>query len=105
MTLVIRTSRAAMAWLLVFRKVSQVERIALADNRHPATQICRGVFVLDEISVIQWCSRIQYHPSSEVGGENGSEAGVPHRESKPSAHRHRTARTTRQINGAIDFCG
>ena len=27
-------------------------------------------------------------------------SGVPYRESKPSAHRHRTARTTRQINGA-----
>ena len=32
-------------------------------------------------------------------------SGDPHRESKPSAHRHRTARTTRQINGAIDFGG
>ena len=32
-------------------------------------------------------------------------SGVPYRESKPSAHRHRTARTTQQINGAMDFCG
>ena len=33
-------------------------------------------------------------------GVETERSGVPHRESKPSAHRHRTARTTRQINGA-----
>ena len=41
-------------------------------------------------------------------GVETERSGVPHRESKPSAHRHRTARiarTTRQINGAMDFCG
>ncbi|MEC7212771.1 MAG: hypothetical protein VXW26_00050 [SAR324 cluster bacterium] len=32
-------------------------------------------------------------------------SGGPHRESKPSAQRQRTARTTRQINGAIFVCG
>ena len=41
-------------------------------------------------------------------GVKTERSGVPHRESKPSAHRHRTARiarTTRQINGAIHFRG
>ena len=41
-------------------------------------------------------------------GVETERSGHPHRESKPSAHRHRTARiarTTRQINGAIDFGG
>ena len=33
-------------------------------------------------------------------GVETERSGVPYRESKPSAHRHRTARTTRQINGA-----
>ena len=36
-------------------------------------------------------------------GVETERSGDPHRESKPSAHRHRTARTTRQINGAISF--
>ena len=39
-------------------------------------------------------------------GVETERSGVPHRESKPSAHRHRTARIarmTRQINGAMDF--
>ena len=37
-------------------------------------------------------------------GVETERSGVPHRESKPSAHRHRTARiarTTRQINGSL----
>ena len=33
-------------------------------------------------------------------GVETERSGVPYRESKPSAHRHRTARTTRHINGA-----
>ena len=39
-------------------------------------------------------------------GVKTERSGVPHRESKPSAHRHRTARiarTTRQINGAMQI--
>ena len=38
-------------------------------------------------------------------GVETERSGVPYRESKPSAHRHRTARTTRQINGAKSFLG
>ena len=41
-------------------------------------------------------------------GAKTERSGDPHRESKPSAHHHRAARiagTTRQINGAVDFCG
>ena len=38
-------------------------------------------------------------------GVETERSGVPHRESKPSAQRQRTARTTRQINGAIFVCG
>ena len=38
-------------------------------------------------------------------GVETERSGVPYRESKPSAHRHRTARTTRQINGAKSFGG
>ena len=41
---------------------------------------------------------------SEVGGENRSEAEVPHRESKPSAHAHATHDTTDQ-SGAISSGG
>ena len=37
---------------------------------------------------------------SEVGGAKQNGAEAPHREAKPSAQRQRTARTTRQINGA-----
>ena len=38
---------------------------------------------------------------SEVGGENGSGAGVPQPGIQAQRPRTRTARTTRQINGAI----
>ena len=41
---------------------------------------------------------------SEVGGENRSEAEVPNRESKPSAHAHATHDTTDQ-SGAISSGG
>ena len=41
---------------------------------------------------------------SEVGGENRSEAEVPNRESKPSAHAHATHDTTDQ-SGAISTGG
>ena len=41
---------------------------------------------------------------SEVGGENRSEAEVPYRESKPSAHAHATHDTTDQ-SGAISSGG
>ena len=46
--------------------------------------------------------------TSRIGGWGWKteRSGDPHRESKPSAHRHRTARiarTTRQINGAMSF--
>ena len=38
-------------------------------------------------------------------GAKTERSGDPHRESKPSAQRQRTARTTRQINGAKSFGG
>ena len=42
-------------------------------------------------------------PGALIGGWGckTERSGGPHRESKPSAQRQRTARTTRQINGAI----
>ena len=48
--------------------------------------------------------RSRPHRDRRLGVET-ERSGVPYRESKPSAHRHRTACTTRQVNGAKSFRG
>ena len=56
------------------------------------------------VNVQKLRSAFEWLQKSEVGGENTSEAEVPYRESKPSAHAHATHDTTDQ-SGAISSGG